>query len=250
MPRADIAGGAAASLRNPWSDADVERHWDAVAADYVRENDRVRDAHAQRFDVAVARLDLFPGARVLNVSSRDAEAEDHVRRAFPDVDMIHAEISQGLIDVARGLRPRAAQRKIRTYSSLPFDDGAFDRILSLETLEHVADPPAFLSELHRVARAGATLVLSCPPATSELAYRAYTALFGGHGEGPHRFLASRAVRRLLASTGWQVTWHRGTLLVPLGPLWLRRLGERLIDRFPHGLIGELGIRQFYVATRA
>jgi len=250
MARADGAAVARASLRNPWRDADVERHWDSVAAAYVRENERVRDAHAQRFDVAVARLALFPRARVLNISSRDAEAEDHLRRACPDADVIHAEVSQGLIDVARSLRPHAEQRKIGSYSHLPFDDGSFDRVLSLETLEHVADPPAFLAGLHRVARPGAILVLSCPPATSEIPYRAYTALFGGHGEGPHRFLASRSVLRLLSAAGWTVTWHRGTLLVPVGPRRLRRWGERLIERFPHGFIAELGIRQFYVATRA
>ncbi len=240
----------AASAANPWSDGDVERHWDSVAEIYVRENERVREAHAQRFEVAVPRLELFPGARVLNVSSRDAEAEDHIRRASADVETIHAEISRGLIDVARALRPTAVQRKIDTYSRLPFEDGEFDRVLSLETLEHVADPPAFLGELRRVARPGAILVLSCPPATSELPYRVYTALCGGHGEGPHRFLRSREVRGRLAGAGWTVTWHRGTLLVPVGPRWLRRFGERLIDRHPGGWIEEMGIRQFYVAKRS
>ena len=123
-------------------------------------------------------------------------------------------------------------------------------LLSLETLEHAADPPAFLAELRRVARPGAILVLSCPPATSEIPYRIYTALFGGHGEGPHRFLPSRVVLRLLGAAGWEVTWRRGTLLVPVGPRWLRRFGERLIERFPGGFLAELGIRQFYVARRS
>ena len=235
---------------NPWSDADVERHWDSVADIYVRENERVSETHAQRFKIGVGRLQLFPRARVLNVSSRDAEAEDHIRRLYPDVEVVHAEISNGLMDVAREFRPHAVQRKLKTYSALPFADAAFDRVLSLETLEHAADPAAFLAELHRVARPDAILVLSCPPATSEIPYRIYTALFGGHGEGPHRFLPSREVRRLLAAAGWEVIWHRGSLLVPVGPRWLRRWGERLIERFPRGFIAELGIRQFYVAKRA
>jgi SAM-dependent methyltransferase len=249
MPKGEVPAASHPAPPNPWSDADVERHWDRVAGIYVRENDRVLETHAQRFEVAVAKLDLFAGARVLNVSSRDAEADDHLRRACPEVDAVHAEISKGLIEVARALRPHAAQRKIETYSRLPFEDGEFDRVLSLETLEHVADPPAFLRELHRVARPGATLVLSCPPATAELPYRLYTALLGGHGEGPHRFLPSRVVRRLLGEAGWDVTWHRSTLLVPVGPRWLRRWGERLIERHPGGWIAEMGIRQFYACIR-
>jgi SAM-dependent methyltransferase len=239
-----------ASWQNPWSDTDVERHWDLVADIYIRENQRVAETHAQRYKVAVGRLHLFPQARVLNVSSRDAKAEDYLRGLYPEIEVIHAEISSGLIEVARSLRPKAVQRKISTYSHLPFEDGAFDRILSLETLEHAAHPMAFLSELRRVARPGAIMVLSCPPATAEIPYRIYTALFGGHGEGPHRFLRSRDVRRLINAAGWDLIWHRGTLLVPVGPRWLRRWGERLIGSFPGGFISELGIRQFYVAKRS
>ena len=235
--------------RNAWRDADVERHWDRVADIYVRENARVSETHSQRFEYAVPRLELFPDARILNVSSRDAGAEPYLHRATPNVQTIHAEISGGLIAVARRLHPTAAQVKLATYSQLPFDDASFDRALSLETLEHVAEPHAFLTELGRVVRPGGVLVLSCPPATAEFAYRVYSALLGGHGEGPHRFPSSRTVRRLLVETGWRLRAHEGTVLVPVGPRWLRRAGERLIQRFPTGLIGEWGIRQFYVADR-
>jgi SAM-dependent methyltransferase len=220
-----------------------------VAGIYVRENQRVRETHAQRFEVAVPRLALFPGARVLNVSSRDCEAEDFLKHACANLEVDHAEISQGLIEVARQLRPQAVQHKLETYSRLPFPDAAFDRVLSLETLEHVAEPAVFLAELRRVARPGAVLVLSCPPAAAELPYRCYTALFGGHGEGPHRFPPSREVRRLLASSGWELTWHQGTLLIPVGPRWLRRWGERLTRGRAGSYLGELGIRQFYAACR-
>jgi hypothetical protein len=101
-----------------------------------------------------------------------------------------------------------------------------------------------------VAKPAARLVLSCPPATAEAAERVYTAWFGGHGEGPHRFLASREVCRLLAASGWALDWHRGTLLVPVGPRWLCRAGERLLARYPGSFLAEWGIRQFYAARRA
>ncbi len=68
------------------------------------------------------------------------------------------------------------QVKLENYSFLPFKNGEFDRVLSLETLEHVSEPLKFLQELHRVSTDDARLVLSCPPATSELPYRIYTAV--------------------------------------------------------------------------
>ena len=234
---------------NSWSDREVEAHWDSVADIYVKENEKVRHAHEQRFLETVRYLDLSPGQKLLNVTSRDCEAEDYIAKACSDVDVVHAEISGGLMRVAARLRPGARQVKLDTYSDLPFGDGEFDRIISLETLEHVAEPAFFLSELYRVAKVGSRLVLSCPPATSEIPYRIFTWLFGGHGEGPHRFPPSREVKNMLATAGWKLILHRGTVLLPVGPVWIQEAGEWIIRKMQKTFISELGIRQFYVCEK-
>ena len=234
---------------SPWTDEDVARHWDDVASVYVDAHDEVQDAHDQRFVWAMPELQLFPGCRVLNISSRDCGAHSHLLKSCPATDVTHAEISQGLIDVARGLHPDARICKIDRYDKLPFQTGSFDRILTLETLEHVASATGFVKELRRVAKANARMVLSCPPASCEWSYRMYTALFGGHGEGPHRFPASREVKQLLAETGWKLVRHEGTVLLPCGPRFLREWAERLLKRFPYPWLTELGIRHFFVCDR-
>jgi SAM-dependent methyltransferase len=236
--------------KNPWTDRDVEAHWDRVADIYVRENERVKATHDQRFRESVVNLGLEPGMKVLNITSRDAEATDYILRAQLDCEVANAEISAGLMKVAGRLRPGITQVKLDNYSHLPFGDGEFDRVISLETLEHVAEPHNFLLELHRVSVPDTRMVLSCPPATSELPYRIYTALFGGHGEGPHRFLPSGEVKWMLGQTGWKLLHHKGTLLFPVGPEWFRKTGEDLIDRMQGSFISELGIRQFYVCEKA
>jgi SAM-dependent methyltransferase len=193
---------------------------------------------------------MEPGMKILNITSRDAEAAGYISRTVTDVTVINAEISQGLMKVAEKLRPSVTQVKLENYSSLPFKNGEFNRVLSLETLEHVAEPLKFLQELHRVSAGDARLVLSCPPATSELPYRVYTALFGGHGEGPHRFLPSREVKWMLAETHWKLLLHKGTVLIPVGPGWLQKSGEKIIGRMQGTFVAELGIRQFYVCEKA
>jgi len=234
---------------NSWSDREVEAHWDNVANIYVKENEKVRHAHVQRFLETVCHLELSTGQKLLNVSSRDCEAEDYIVKTCSGVEVVHSEISGGLIRVAAQLRPGARQVKLNTYSDLPFGDGEFDRIISLETLEHVAEPEAFLSELYRVAKPETRMVLSCPPATSEIPYRVFTWLFGGHGEGPHRFPPSEEVKNKLAKAGWRLILHRGTVLLPVGPVWIQEAAEWIIRKMQKTFIRELGIRQFYVCEK-
>ena len=235
---------------NRWTDHEVESHWDRVADIYVRENERVKTAHDQRFRESIYHIRLMPGMKVLNISSRDAEAEDYLKKQEPDCQIIHAEISAGLMQVAQKIRPGINQVKINGYSDLPFANGEFHRILTLETLEHVADPVRFLQELSRVSKPDARMVLSCPPATSEIPYRFYTLLFGGHGEGPHRFLPSKEVKNMLADTGWKLITHKGTILIPVGPAWLQKAGEKLMDKVQGSFLAEMGIRQFYICEKS
>jgi len=238
-----------ADFQNPWTDKDVEQHWDRVAHVYVEENNRVQDAHNQRFTRALELLDISAAHRVLNISSRDCGLLPFIDVLCKRVDVLNAEISQGLIDCASRAHPEARQMKLEGYSSLSLPAGRFDRVLSFETLEHVANPVAFLAELLRITLPGGRLVLSCPPATSEIAYRLYTVLAGGHGEGPHRFPSSREVKQWLKVAGWKLVKHEGTLLIPVGPKILRALGERIIARCQNTFVAELGIRQFYVCRK-
>jgi SAM-dependent methyltransferase len=234
---------------NKWTDREVEQHWDRVASIYVKENNKVKEAHDQRFKESVKFLELNNDSKVLNITSRDCEANDYISNEQPAAIVINAEISAGLMKVASRIRPSARQVKLESYSKLPFHNNEFNRVLSLETLEHVSDPIAFLSELYRVSSQDARLVLSCPPATSEIPYRVYTFLFGGHGEGPHRFLPSKEVKDMLRKTGWEVVLHKGTVLLPAGPAQLQKAAEHLIEKYQHTFISELGIRQFYVCIK-
>lgn len=44
----------------------------------------------------------------------------------------------------------------------PFDDNEFDEVISRHVLEHVPDPMGFVTELHRITRAGGRIKLIAP----------------------------------------------------------------------------------------
>lgn len=238
-----------AQYQNKWTDKDVESHWDKVSKIYVKENNKVKETHDQRFKESIKFLELQDNEKVLVISSRDCEANDYITDENNTTIVFNAEISNGLMEEADRIRSYVKQIKIESYSCLPFKNKEFDKILNLETLEHVENPYLFLCELNRITRDDGLMVMSCPPRTSEIPYQIYTLFFGGHGEGPHKFLSSRKVKKLLIVSLWKLVFHKGTLLFPVGPKKLKDFGEAILNKFRGTWIEELGIRQFYVCRK-
>ena len=110
-------------------------------------------------------------------------------------------------------------------SHMPFEDGVFDPILSLDVLYHQAvDENAALNEMVRVLRRGGALVLNLP---------AFDALRGSHGVavcGARRYTAC-TVRNLLEKHNLNVEmihYWNAWLFMPLllWRLWSRKVAER------------------------
>jgi 2-polyprenyl-3-methyl-5-hydroxy-6-metoxy-1,4-benzoquinol methylase len=69
----------------------------------------------------------------------DAAATVHVRRSYPDVAVVRGNLV-----------------------ALPFGDGTYDAVVSLQTIEHLWDQAAFVAECCRVLRPRGRLILSTP----------------------------------------------------------------------------------------
>lgn len=86
------------------------------------------------------------------------------------------------------LDPAFAGRFVRAVGErLPFKDGAFDAVLSHQTLEHVQDVDAVLAEMLRVVKSGGGLHIRCPD---------YRGTFEGHYLLPWLPLMPRPLARL------------------------------------------------------
>ena len=235
-------------MENRFTIAEVSSFWDDTAETYDKANLNFKDAHCQRFSEAVKHLDIKPGGNILNIWSRTGNAITFLREKFPCVEIINMEVSGKFIEIARHKFPQ--ENFLKTdLENLPFQNNFFDAVLSLETLEHTPKPMVLLKEFYRVLKPKGILVMSLPPKTAELAQK-FSALFlGNHGEGPHQFLPSKTVKKMLRDIGFELIIHKGTLLIPFGPKYLRNFGEKIIRETKSGFIKELGIRQFYVARK-
>jgi SAM-dependent methyltransferase len=86
-------------------------------------------------------------------------------------------------------------------TSIPVEDGRFDRILFNQVLEHVPDPPKVLAELHRVLKPGGLLFCSVP-------------LFYEEHQKPYDYFryTQFALRKLFEEAGFRVVrldWLEG-----------------------------------------
>jgi SAM-dependent methyltransferase len=126
------------------------------------------------------------------------------------------------------LRARGASVALGQVTALPFGAGTFDLIAALDIVEHVDDEDGALGELSRVAKVGATLLLSVPLHPSR-----WTAFddFVGHRR---RYEPERLSQKLIeygfvversAIFGMQ---PRSSRLLDFGMWWLTHQRERAL----------------------
>jgi SAM-dependent methyltransferase len=143
--------------------------------------------------VDFGRLGLRPGERVLDLGcGAGRHAFECLRRGAV---VIALDRDPGELSAVTGLMaamaeagevpPEGAGVAVRADAfGLPFPDGAFDKVICAEVLEHLADDAAAMAELARVLRPGGVLALSVPRYGPELINWAlsdrYHCVPGGH----------------------------------------------------------------------
>lgn len=235
--------------QNPFSIAQVREYWDRVAQEYDRINSAFGWTHTERFTTMQSFLPQNASA-ILNVWSRTGNAVPFLRATCPQAQIENLEASGQMIAISKRKYPAESFAQTNLHD-LPCPDSSKDAVVSLETLEHVPDPLHFILECHRVLKMNGVLILSCPPAWAELPLRWFEKFFENHGEGPHRFPRVKDVLNTLRNCGFTLVEHRGTVLLPVGPAWLKRFVE-ILQQSVLRFVGcnRLGIRHFYVAKKA
>jgi SAM-dependent methyltransferase len=164
----------------------------------------------------LARLPVPPGATVLDAGCGSGRTLEELTD-FGSVAGI--ELSPDAAAVARGRGSGAFDVRIGRLEALPWEDSRFDLITCLDVIEHTPDDALALSELRRVSRPGAWLLVTVP---------AYPALWSRHDEANHhhRRYSRRTLRTAAALAGWQVERVTSFNSVLLAPAAAVRLAQR------------------------
>jgi SAM-dependent methyltransferase len=175
---------------------------------------------------------------VLPRSQRQLEVAPGLRPRLPLEATQFVDIS---VPALTTLRARGANVMLGLVSSLPFADGVFDLVCTLDIVEHVDDDDAALAEISRVAAPGAVLLLSAPLHPSR-----WTAFddFVGHRRRyePQQLLSKLAQHGLsVERSGVYGMQPRSSRLLDFGMWWLTHHRERAMWWYNRALM-PLGVR--------
>jgi SAM-dependent methyltransferase len=172
---------------------DWDRHWTEYA-DSAEQN----PAQKWRRELIVDRLDLKPGAKLIDVGSGQGDLARDILALCPNIEMHGLELSPSGVDHARRKVAGATFHQVDLLSSdsrLRELEGWADRVICAEVLEHLDDPSKLLVNALRHAAPGARVVVTVP-AGPRTAFDIHI--------GHRRHYDQRSLRELLERSGVQV----------------------------------------------
>ena len=209
----------------------VARSWSILSAMRREQVDPVRAYTLLGLDTAdllAERVEL-DGARIVDVGGGPGYVAEALRARGADAFTIDAELAELSL---HGRTPHDAV--VADGRVLPIADDALDAACTLNAIEHVADPWAFLAELVRVVRPGGTVFVGVTNWLSP---------WGGHETSPWHLLGGEhAARRYLRRHGHEPKNRFGTTMYAVtaseGLRWAAHApGARLEAAVPRYLPG-------------
>ncbi|MFI6449943.1 class I SAM-dependent methyltransferase [Streptosporangium amethystogenes] len=162
------------------------------------------------------RLPVGPGTRLLDLGCGGGRHAFEVLRRGADVvafDMDAAELEGvanmfAAMDKAGEVPPGATADTVTGDAlDMPFEDGAFDRVIAAEVLEHIPDDMAAMREIFRVLKPGGQAAITVPSFLPERICwaldEAYHTAPGGHV----RIYTLAELSAKLKSTGFTIGPH-------------------------------------------
>ena len=198
------------------SHAGTKDHYRQLASDY----NQLANKTCEQYYQLLARRYLVGRSRVIELGA----GSSGLLKSIGSPLVVASDLSYDML--AHRSADDPAGRVIAAGERLPFSDGTFDGLVSINVLEHVADVEAVVAEAWRVLDDGGEWLAVTPNGNWEfwldLAERWSLKL----PEGPHKFLTTRELAAVV-SKRFEVVEHKTFFVFPCGPVPFARALDRM-----------------------
>jgi ubiquinone/menaquinone biosynthesis C-methylase UbiE len=143
---------------------DPHKGKDAIVRDYSRlaaEYDTRWSFYIEATTSAtISRLPLLATGRVLDVGCGTGALLERLVGRFPQVTVVGVDPVPEMLAVARRRVPSTVELREGWAEELPFEDNAFDVVVSCSMFHYLRQPVAALMEMSRVLRPGGELIIT------------------------------------------------------------------------------------------
>lgn len=173
---------------------------------FERRSGRYQGSFAQKIycrptsRILLDRLDLPPGARVLDVGCGTGQLLADIRDRFPETGLHGLDLCDGMIRSAKTVLGSAADLRQGESQCLPYPAEHFDVVVSTHCFHHFPDPLKSLQEMNRVLRSGGR-VMVLDGDRDGLWGRLLYDVFVRWAEGPVKHHSAFEMKQLMSDAG-------------------------------------------------
>ncbi len=217
---------------------------------YVQDDDDQSVWH--QFVKEMLLQDNLHGLDILEIGCGRGGLSNYIASITPSPAKLFAcDYSTDALKIARARFESKNQRvswQQEDIQKLSFQDSVFDRIVSCETIEHVASPTEALAELYRVLKPSGKIYLTCPNYFNFFGlWCIYRWIIGKpytEGQPYVNYLLLPRLLRHLRNAGFEIErYHTSHLVLPLRAHYL------FFKKSTPYLIRWLGFRSFFVLRK-
>ncbi|MEM8907878.1 MAG: class I SAM-dependent methyltransferase [Bacteroidota bacterium] len=137
--------------------------------------EKMNESNRQINESTLARLDLFPNARVLEIGMGNGYFVPQILAAQANVHYTGCDYAEEMITAAIQYNQKAVDDQRATFhltsaEQLPFEEHHFDRVFAINVLYFWEHPEQVLGEIKRVLKPQGTLTLAIRPKRSMQTY--------------------------------------------------------------------------------
>ena len=197
---------------------EVTSHYDELSERY----DQKINIYCQRRFIGIIKKYIGKKQRILEVGCATGYIQNKLNKSIIGIDLTHKLLKKN-------------KNKVICADALaiPFKDGSFDAVYSVNVLEHVNSPEQMIGECRRVAKKNGKIIFITPNGDMEFFLDVAEKLKLKLPEGPHEFLGFEKLKSIIKKDNLKIISAERFVFVPFRLPLITSVSEKFEKLVPN-----------------